>query len=125
MSPSVNAWYPLGAAACCTPALLLASGDAWELERCGCAESTDVNCGGTASSRLLSGYQRWRCARERPLRAPVLLECSSSTLPHTLAHGRAAPYVCYVVPFLFIFPHVGFLEPSHSRAPHHVVLSTA
>ena len=62
VSPSVDAWYPLGAAACCTPALLLGSGDAWELERCGCGEAADVNCGGTASHRLLSGFKRWRCA---------------------------------------------------------------
>ena len=36
--------------------------DAWELERCECEDGVDVNCGGTSSHRLLSGFQRWRCA---------------------------------------------------------------
>ena len=36
--------------------------DAWELERCDCQDSADVNCGGTSTHRLLSGFQRWRCA---------------------------------------------------------------
>ena len=44
MSPAVDAYYPIGAAACCTPALLLDTGDAWcaasaclrGLARCAC-----------------------------------------------------------------------------------------
>ena len=52
----------MGAAECCTPALLLESGDAWELERCNCVASQDVDCGGEDSGRLLQGFVRWRCA---------------------------------------------------------------
>ena len=97
VSPSVDAWYPLGAAACCTPALLLASGDAWELERCGCAESTDVNCGGTASQRLLSGYQRWRCARDPSSRSTV-----GACLVRTLFVDVLLVNVCYVCSLHYI-----------------------
>ena len=77
MSSSIEAYYPLGAAACCTPSVLLASGDAWELERCDCVASADVNCGGTASHRLLSGFDRWRCAL-RPACAPEQLDWENS-----------------------------------------------
>ena len=45
---------------CCTPALLLENGDAWELERCECHNSADpnfpVSCGGTNTDELLMGY---------------------------------------------------------------------
>ncbi|KAK9846475.1 hypothetical protein WJX81_004918 [Elliptochloris bilobata] len=60
VSAAVDAYYPIGAAACCTPALLLASGDAWELERCGCTDAPDINCGGTATHQLLFGYSNFR-----------------------------------------------------------------
>ena len=53
--------WQVGAAECCTPALLLESGDAWELERCNCVASEDVDCGGADSGRLLQGFVRWRC----------------------------------------------------------------
>lgn len=53
--------YPVNAARCCTPSLLLSNGDAWELERCDCApgaagDSPDVSCGGTNTHKLLAGY---------------------------------------------------------------------
>jgi len=35
VSAAVDAYYPIGAAACCTPALLLATGDAWCVARRG------------------------------------------------------------------------------------------
>lgn len=38
---SVDTQYPVNTAQCCTPALLMESGDAWELERCECGVSTD------------------------------------------------------------------------------------
>jgi syndecan 1 len=56
----------VGAAECCTPALLLESGDAWELERCNCVASEDVDCGGANSGRLLQGFVRWRCSPSNP-----------------------------------------------------------
>jgi hypothetical protein len=37
---AVDTQYPVDTAQCCTPALLMESGDAWELERCDCGEST-------------------------------------------------------------------------------------
>lgn len=58
--------FPVNAPRCCTPALLLESGDAWELERCGCGDAAypggdpDVSCGGTNSHRVLTGYGAWR-----------------------------------------------------------------
>lgn len=56
---AANFYYPIGAAECCTPSLLLAGGEARELERCDCVEENDINCGGQTSGRLLSGYLRW------------------------------------------------------------------
>ena len=50
----------VGAVECCTPALLLQSGDAWELERCDCVASDDVGCGGQGTGRLLQGFDHWR-----------------------------------------------------------------
>lgn len=56
--------YPINAVQCCTPALLLDSGDAWELERCGCHDSSDpefpINCGGTVTDDLLLGFSSFR-----------------------------------------------------------------
>eukprot|EP00887_Chlorella_sp_A99_P004577 scaffold4.g4577.t1 len=59
-----DTFYPVNTAQCCTPALLLPNGDAWELERCGCHDSGDpqypVNCGGTTTDELLMGYLFYR-----------------------------------------------------------------
>lgn len=63
VSSSIDAYYPLGGAACCTPSLLLESGDAWEFERCDCVVSSDISCGGLSTHRLLFGFDHWRCAR--------------------------------------------------------------
>lgn len=61
-----DTFYPINTVQCCTPALLLDSGDAWELERCGCHDSRDpdfpVNCGGTTTDELLLGYVFFRLA---------------------------------------------------------------
>ena len=57
---SFDAFYPVGPVDCCTPAVLLASGDAWELERCDCEISSDVHCGGSDTDRLLRGYGGFR-----------------------------------------------------------------
>jgi hypothetical protein len=62
--PGADTYYPIGTVQCCTPALLLANGDAWELQRCGCRPSADsdypVNCGGTHTHELLLGYTSFR-----------------------------------------------------------------
>lgn len=34
--PAWCSYYPVNTVSCCSPALLLENGDAWELERCGC-----------------------------------------------------------------------------------------
>ena len=60
VSSSIDAYYPLGSAACCTPSLLLESGAVWELERCDCVQSGDIDCGGMSTHRFLVGFDRWR-----------------------------------------------------------------
>ena len=40
--------------------VLLSNGDAWELERCDCAEGDGINCDGKTTNRLLVGYEHWR-----------------------------------------------------------------
>ena len=60
VSNAANYYYPVGAVDCCTPSVLLSTGDAWELERCDCSFSTDINCGEKDSNRLLQGFERWK-----------------------------------------------------------------
>nr|QOL01263.1 putative extracellular protein TR9_068 [Trebouxia lynnae] len=60
VSNAANYFYPVGAVECCTPSVLLSTGEAWELERCDCSFSTDINCGEMDSHRLLQGFERWR-----------------------------------------------------------------
>ncbi|KAK9797097.1 hypothetical protein WJX73_009962 [Symbiochloris irregularis] len=43
-------------AVCCTPSLLLSTGSAWQLERCECEWSPNINCGEKGSGRLLAGF---------------------------------------------------------------------
>ncbi len=50
---------------CCTPAILLSSGEVWQLKRCDCALSATKDCGGTQSMRLLWGFAQWRWVRQR------------------------------------------------------------
>ena len=61
---AANAFYPVDAAQCCTPALLLDGGDAWGLERCDCHHSADaarpVDCGGNATGAALQGFDYFR-----------------------------------------------------------------
>ena len=61
---STPALYPIDMAQCCTPALLMDDGSAWELERCGChsVEDSDhsVNCNGNSTGELLAGFDYFR-----------------------------------------------------------------
>lgn len=66
---AIDTHYPVNAARCCTPSLLLPNGDAWELERCDCVDAEVMgepspSCGGVASGRLLAGFTEYR---ETPL----------------------------------------------------------
>lgn len=49
-------YIPVDSPVCCTPVLLLSSGDAWELKRCDCTPSNNVSC----HSRFLWGYEYCR-----------------------------------------------------------------
>ena len=60
VSNAAHYYYPVGTVECCTPSVLLSTGDAWELERCDCSFSTDINCGEQDTNRLLQGFERWR-----------------------------------------------------------------
>ncbi|KAA6418165.1 MAG: E3 ubiquitin- ligase LRSAM1 isoform X3 [Trebouxia sp. A1-2] len=60
VSNAADYYYPVGAVDCCTPSVLLSTGEAWELERCDCQFSVDINCGETDNNRLLQGFERWR-----------------------------------------------------------------
>lgn len=61
-SSGEQASYPQGNPQCCTPALLLASGDVWELERCFCQQLTGgTSCGHPASHQLLQGFSNSEC----------------------------------------------------------------
>ncbi len=71
VSSSIDAYYPMGGAACCTPSLLLETGDAWEFERCDCVASNDINCGGLSTHRLLFGFDHWRCGLLSFIQSPL------------------------------------------------------
>jgi len=49
-------FYPVDGPVCCTPVLKLSSGDAWELKRCDCVTSDNIQCGRRATDRLLWGF---------------------------------------------------------------------
>lgn len=61
---AVDTLYPINTAQCCTPALLLPNGDAWEVDRCDCHLSKDptfpVNCGGNTTQDALIGFDYFR-----------------------------------------------------------------
>lgn len=62
VSAVVDKFYPVNSADCCTPSLLLTSGQSIQLQRCDCVMSGDVNCGGTSTHRLLYGFTQFRYA---------------------------------------------------------------
>ncbi|GLI61083.1 hypothetical protein VaNZ11_003350 [Volvox africanus] len=59
-SSSFDEYYPVGQVECCTPAVLLTSGEFWQLKRCDCTISYSKDCGGSTTGRLLWGFSQWR-----------------------------------------------------------------
>ncbi|GIL81288.1 hypothetical protein Vretimale_1161 [Volvox reticuliferus] len=59
-SSSFDEYYPLGQVECCTPAVLLSSGEFWQFKRCDCTTSYSKDCGGSSTGRLLWGFSQWR-----------------------------------------------------------------
>lgn len=61
MSAAIDAYYPIGSAACCTPALLLASGDAWcaQRQRCYMLREADSRMSSRVQYREVLVWQGW------------------------------------------------------------------
>lgn len=81
VSATVDKYYPVNAALCSNPSLLLLSGQAIPLERCDCILSRDVNCGGTSTHRLLYGFIQFRVARGGALVPVAPAQCCKACLP--------------------------------------------
>eukprot|EP00892_Ulva_mutabilis_P000991 jgi/Ulvmu1/10893/UM007_0070.1 len=60
--PSLAAatYYPEGPMTCCSPALMLSNGDAWEIERCACEWSSTTGCTSMGDDYLLWGFAVFR-----------------------------------------------------------------
>uniref|UniRef100_A0A061RUP8 RING-type domain-containing protein n=1 Tax=Tetraselmis sp. GSL018 TaxID=582737 RepID=A0A061RUP8_9CHLO len=59
----LDTYYPLGAAQCCTPAVLLENGDLWSYRRCNCVPvSGSVNCPRDKGFASM-GFAGWRVTR--------------------------------------------------------------
>ncbi|GMH44837.1 hypothetical protein BSKO_12789 [Bryopsis sp. KO-2023] len=51
-------FYPIDGPECCTPVVLLDSGDAWSIERCDCAAvSGEISCNVEQTGRMLWGFE--------------------------------------------------------------------
>lgn len=58
LNKAPNTFYPIDGIECCTPVVLMSSGDAWSIERCGCTlESKSISCKSPSSGSLLSGFE--------------------------------------------------------------------
>ncbi|GAX77300.1 hypothetical protein CEUSTIGMA_g4746.t1 [Chlamydomonas eustigma] len=55
-----DVYYPVGQVECCTPVVLLSSGEMWEIVRCGCSSSETKDCGGMLTNQLLWGFSDFR-----------------------------------------------------------------
>ena len=86
VSNAANYYYPVGTVECCTPSVLLSTGDAWELERCDCSFSTDINCGEQDTNRLLQGFERYRS---------VIHTCIMQVACHFLSGTCQAVLFCF------------------------------
>ncbi|KXZ49419.1 hypothetical protein GPECTOR_21g645 [Gonium pectorale] len=74
-SVAYDEYYPVGQVECCTPAVLLSSGEVWQLKRCDCATSSSKDCGGTNTDRLLWGFSQWRVTSGGEYIPVAPLEC--------------------------------------------------
>lgn len=65
-SPGQPAYYPTDAAECCTPSILMESGEVIEIEPCDCVTpekgEARVSCGLDKTQRLLTGFDSYRPA---------------------------------------------------------------
>lgn len=79
--PSCCSYYPVNTVSCCSPALLLENGDAWELERCGCHDRQAAGGGAAAVAALLpptwSVHAAAACRTQ--LSRPACVDCCSSS----------------------------------------------
>ncbi|KAG2436269.1 hypothetical protein HXX76_006580 [Chlamydomonas incerta] len=74
-SAAYDEYYPVGQVECCTPAVLLSSGEVWQLKRCDCTTSQTKDCGGLTTSRLLWGFAQWRMTSGGEYIPVAPLEC--------------------------------------------------
>ncbi|PNW87122.1 hypothetical protein CHLRE_02g110000v5 [Chlamydomonas reinhardtii] len=74
-SAAYDEYYPVGQVECCTPAVLLSSGEVWQLKRCDCTISQTKDCGGLTTSRLLWGFAQWRMSSGGEYIPVAPLEC--------------------------------------------------
>ncbi|PNH05569.1 E3 ubiquitin-protein ligase, partial [Tetrabaena socialis] len=74
-SAAYEEYYPVGQVECCTPAILLSSGEVWQLKRCDCGISNSKDCGGLTTNRLLWGFSQWRVTSGGEYIPVAPLEC--------------------------------------------------
>ncbi|EFJ47058.1 hypothetical protein VOLCADRAFT_117996, partial [Volvox carteri f. nagariensis] len=74
-SSMYDEYYPVGQVECCTPAVLLSSGEFWSLKRCDCSSSATKDCGGSDTDRLLWGFSQWRVTAGGEYIPVAPLEC--------------------------------------------------
>ncbi|KAG2499753.1 hypothetical protein HYH03_002685 [Edaphochlamys debaryana] len=79
-SAAYDEYYPVGQVECCTPAVLLSSGEVWQLKRCDCTTSPTKDCGGLNSNRLLWGFSQWRMTSGGEYIPVAPLECCALCL---------------------------------------------
>ena len=116
----LDTYYPLGAAQCCTPALLLDNGDLWSFRRCNCQTfPNEINCPydkGFASM----GFAAWRMTRGGSVVPIAPAECCQVTknLPHrhrttTTTKAPCASPASSQLPLMFITMHPSCLPATY------------
>ncbi|GLC41375.1 hypothetical protein PLESTF_000296800 [Pleodorina starrii] len=74
-STAFDVYYPVGQVECCTPAVLMSSGEFLQLKRCDCSTSASKDCGGSNTDRLLWGFSQWRVTAGGEYIPMAPLEC--------------------------------------------------
>ncbi|KAG1676824.1 hypothetical protein FOA52_010333 [Chlamydomonas sp. UWO 241] len=90
MSYYLDVFYPVGQVECCTPTVLLDTGDLFEVRRCNCTQSATKDCGGLDSHKLLWGVGEQRQNRGGESLPIAPLECCSLCL----GEKRLDPSTC-------------------------------